>query len=225
MSESTFTWATVTATGPLRIRLDGDSSALGFTPESLVDPALLAVSDRVRVELANNRPLIIGASGGPDVVVVTEVPPGVMAPTALAAAPVGWLLCDGSAVSRSTYAALFAAVGTTFGAGNGSTTFNLPNLKGRVVVGIDTGQTEFDTRGETGGAKTHTHTLLGVIAAWFSGYYKNRSGPSWTATNSHSASVPGGASNTTTNGIAVEGSTDAGSTLQPYMALHYIIKT
>jgi microcystin-dependent protein len=67
-----------------------------------------------------------------------------------------WLICDGSAVSRSTYASLFATIGTTYGAGNGTTTFNLPP-KGVFYVGRDSGQTEFDTLGETGGAKTHTH--------------------------------------------------------------------
>lgn len=51
--------------------------------------------------------------------------------------PAGWLLCDGSAVSRTTYATLYAAIGDTWGAGNGSTTFNLPDLRGRTVVGVD----------------------------------------------------------------------------------------
>lgn len=74
-------------------------------------------------------------------------------------APTGWLICDGSAVSRSTYSALFGVLSTTYGAGNGSTTFNLPNLKGRVPVGRDASQTEFDTLTETGGSKT---SALGV---------------------------------------------------------------
>jgi microcystin-dependent protein len=73
-------------------------------------------------------------------------------------APTGWLLCDGTAVSRTTYSDLFAITSTTYGVGDGSTTFNLPNLKGRVPVGLDTSQTEFDVLGETGGAKTHTLT-------------------------------------------------------------------
>lgn len=73
-------------------------------------------------------------------------------------APTGWQLCDGTAVSRTTYAALYAVIGTTYGAGDGSTTFNLPNLKGRVIVGRDAAQTEFDSLAETGGAKTHTLT-------------------------------------------------------------------
>lgn len=67
-----------------------------------------------------------------------------------------WLFCQGQAVSRSTYATLFSLIGVTYGAGDGSTTFNLPNLSGRVPVGRDAGQTEFDVLGETGGAKTHT---------------------------------------------------------------------
>lgn len=71
--------------------------------------------------------------------------------------PDGWLLCDGSSVLRATYPDLFAAIGTTFGAADG-THFNLPNVKGRVVVGKDGSQTEFDAMGETGGEKTHMLT-------------------------------------------------------------------
>lgn len=56
-----------------------------------------------------------------------------------AAAPTGWLLCQGQAVSRATYADLFAIIGTTYGEGDGSTTFNLPDMKGRTVIGSGTG--------------------------------------------------------------------------------------
>lgn len=71
-------------------------------------------------------------------------------------APTGYLYCNGAAVSRSTYSALFAKIGTTFGAGDNSTTFNLPDLRGRVLTGYTSAETEFDAIGETGGAKTHT---------------------------------------------------------------------
>lgn len=64
-------------------------------------------------------------------------PVGMLAPFAGASAPDGWLLCAGQAVSRSTYAALFAVVSTTYGSGDGSTTFNLPDLRGRTAVGKD----------------------------------------------------------------------------------------
>jgi microcystin-dependent protein len=55
------------------------------------------------------------------------------------AAPTGWLLCDGTAVSRSTYASLFNKIGTSWGVGDGSTTFNLPDLRGRAAIGAGTG--------------------------------------------------------------------------------------
>lgn len=71
--------------------------------------------------------------------VASSVPTGSLNPFAGAAAPTGWLLCDGSAVSRTTYAGLFAVVSTAYGAGDGSTTFNVPNLAGRVPVGAGTG--------------------------------------------------------------------------------------
>ncbi len=83
-------------------------------------------------------------------------PVGAVNQFAGSSAPAGWLLCDGTAVSRTTYAALFGVIGTTYGAGDGSTTFNLPNLKGRVPVGFDAAQAEFNALGKTGGEKTHT---------------------------------------------------------------------
>jgi microcystin-dependent protein len=86
------------------------------------------------------------------------VPSGTINQTARATAPAGYLLCDGSAISRTTYSSLFDAIGTAYGAGDNSTTFNIPNLRGRVPVGFDSSQTEFDTLGEIGGAKTHTLT-------------------------------------------------------------------
>jgi microcystin-dependent protein len=62
---------------------------------------------------------------------------GTVLPFAGAAAPAGWLLCYGQAVSRADYPNLFAAIGTTFGAGDGATTFNVPDLRGRVAAGKD----------------------------------------------------------------------------------------
>lgn len=65
---------------------------------------------------------------------------GQMAMTATAAAPDGWLLCNGAAVSRiGITASLFAAIGTTYGVGDGSTTFNIPDMRGRTAIGSGTG--------------------------------------------------------------------------------------
>jgi microcystin-dependent protein len=69
---------------------------------------------------------------------VTLVPTGAVMPFAMNSAPSGWLAANGSAVSRTTYAALFAAIGTTYGTGDGSTTFTLPDLRGYFVRGAGT---------------------------------------------------------------------------------------
>lgn len=88
-------------------------------------------------------------------------PSGVIAPFAGSAAPSFWLLCYGQAVSRTTYADLFAAIGTTYGVGDGSTTFNLPDLRGREISGKD----------DMGGAAASrtTVTLTGTKASTSSG--------------------------------------------------------
>jgi microcystin-dependent protein len=65
------------------------------------------------------------------------LPVGMVVPYAGSSAPTGYLLCYGQAVSRTTYASLFAVLGTTFGSGDGSTTFNVPDINGRVVAGAD----------------------------------------------------------------------------------------
>lgn len=66
--------------------------------------------------------------------------PGIVLPYAGSTAPTGWLLCSGQAVSRTTYAALFAVIGTAFGTGDGSATFNVPDLRGEFVRGLDNGR-------------------------------------------------------------------------------------
>ena len=80
-----------------------------------------------------------------------SVPVGTVMALASNSIPVNWLLCDGTAVSRFTYAALFATIGTAYGAGNGGSTFNLPNLKGRLPIGKDSTIASMDTLAETGG--------------------------------------------------------------------------
>lgn len=85
----------------------------------------------------------------------TGVPTGSVTPFAGQSAPSGWLLCNGAAVSRTTYAALYAIIGTTYGSGNGSNTFNLPDLQGRFPLGANSTY----ARGAKGGEETHILTV------------------------------------------------------------------
>ena len=87
---------------------------------------------------------------------------GAIKPWTKATAPAGYLLCDGSAVSRSTYAELFAVTSTTYGSGDGSTTFNVPQLQGKMPQGFD-GNT-YNLAG-TGGANTVTVAVTNNQAA------------------------------------------------------------
>ncbi len=89
----------------------------------------------------------------------SSVPIGTVQAYSFTDLPSGYLLCNGQAISRTTYSALFNVIGTTYGAGNGSTTFNLPNVSGNVIAGFKSGDTSFDLLGKTGGAKTHTLTV------------------------------------------------------------------
>lgn len=88
----------------------------------------------------------------------TSVPTGSMLDFAGTAVPTGYLACDGSAISRTTYAALFTAISTTWGVGNGTTTFNIPDFSRRVAVGSGGSGTGTlgNAVGNTGGEETHT---------------------------------------------------------------------
>lgn len=117
-----------------------------------------------------------------------DAPAGAIISYGGTAAPSGWLLCYGQAVSRTTYAGLFATISTTYGVGDGSNTFNVPDIRGRVIAGQDdmggssanrltgvTGSVDGDVLGGTGGAETvtltaaesgsvaHTHTASSVL--------------------------------------------------------------
>ena len=90
---------------------------------------------------------------------VLGVPIGTVIPFTSDSVPKNWLLCDGSEVSRSEYSKLFEVIGTTYGSGDGSTTFNLPDLRTRVPVGKHGGDADFQNLAQTGGSKTHTLTV------------------------------------------------------------------
>lgn len=121
-------------------------------------------------------PLILSGNGVVDGVSTTDmqqmqqrfvggafVPAGSLTAYCGQTAPTGWLLCHGQEISRTQYSDLFAALGTTYGSGDGSTTFNLPDLRGRVIAAPDNmggtaaGRLNWSTtRGTSGGSQTHT---------------------------------------------------------------------
>ena len=169
------------------------------------------------------------------------IPAGVIMAWGASSAPANWLICDGAAVSRSIYASLFNAIGTTYGVGDGSTTFNLPDLRGRVPVGKN-GAT-FGTLGLTGGAETHildisqipshnhggstnttgahTHSLSGKINVSQNGYGQN------SPINGNAGNFADGTALSAgdhSHTISSQGGGQAHNNLQPYVVTNYIIK-
>ena len=163
---------------------------------------------------------------------------GTILPTVATSAPTGWLLCDGSAVSRTTYANLFNMVGTTFGAGNGSTTFNLPDLRGRAIIGVGQGSGLTNrTRGQTGGAETHQLATTELPAHQHYAFNNDSTSfgtpsinASQTAVKANSVGGNGtydmqGSATAASVGLTSNtGSNGSHNNMQPFMALSYIIR-
>lgn len=174
-----------------------------------------------------------------DVDYASALPSGIILPYGGSSAPSGWLLCDGSAVNRTTYAALFTAISTAFGVGDGSTTFNLPNTARKTLVGAGgTGTaTLANTVGSNGGSETHTLTTA-ELAVHSHGVTDPTHSHNYYLPNSDTAgagvavgvSSDGAALTATTSsstGISVNnaGSGTAHNNLQPSLVVNYIIKT
>ena len=163
-------------------------------------------------------------------------PPGMMVPFAgtVSTPPAGWLLCNGQAVSRTTYAKLFAAIGTAYGVGDNSTTFNLPDLKGRVPVGEDTGATRLaanNARGNVAGAETHKHTTTtagGTTATSSAPIAASAGGPATIqlASSTGANAVVAHQSHThPAPTITIAGGTAVANGMPPYQIANYLIKT
>lgn len=145
-------------------------------------------------------------------------------------APSGYLLCDGAAISRTTYAALYAVIGTTFGSGDGSTTFNVPNYTNRMPYGT--------TIGATGGSAdavlvSHTHTATSVVTDPGHNHEYIRDKDAGSLSSHQYSDSNAGYLNTTTSttGITVattnstEGVSGTNANLPPYLGIKFIIKT
>lgn len=208
--------------------VDATSGAINVIPVSQTTKTSSGESDENKIPvLQANGALHINhiATGTPDGtkfvrddgVLAAIMPVGVMLQWLTDTAPSLWLLCYGQAVSRTTYSSLFSVIGTTFGSGDGSTTFNVPDMRGRFPLGQDdmggssanrVTATQADTIGSSSGAETknlaHTHTVTGsssITAPNGSGFYV-------LASTSNTTSSSGSASQ---------------DIMPPYITLNYII--
>jgi microcystin-dependent protein len=155
-------------------------------------------------------------------------PTGMLAPYAGLLEPAGWIFCHGQAISRTTFSDLFSAVGTTYGVGDGSTTFNVPDLRGRTIAGVDNmGGTSAGritsggsgisgtTLGASGGEEVHTLTMNEGPA-----YTRSLDAGTLTGTGSGSGALL----NSNEPGVVVDGGGSPHQNTQPTIMLNYIIK-
>jgi microcystin-dependent protein len=155
---------------------------------------------------------------------------GVMTEFAGTVAPTGWHMCDGSAISRTTFASLFATIGTTYGVGDGATTFNLPDRRGRFGLGKATAGTG-SVLGQTGGAIDHAHHLdtagsgaqIMLTTVGNNVRQIRKTLPNYSPTHEVSTALAVvGNSGVSNIGTQLVGDSDVAN--PPYIALNYIIK-
>lgn len=143
-------------------------------------------------------------------------PTGSIIPFAGSVAPTGWLFCNAFAYSRTDYAALFAVIDTNYGLGDGSTTFNVPDLRGRAMIGTGTGSgLTARTLAQKVGEENHQLTIPEM--------------PAHTHPNAQTTNNVGGAGGTNGNATSTPsssaGSDTAHNNMQPSLVVNFIIKT
>ena len=237
----------------LPIRLQ-DSSGAPFV--SLKSPSALSgnVALTLPSSITNGGFLQTDGSGNLSFQIVAGVPSGSVFCMAVATVPSGYLECNGAAVSRTTYAALFAIIGTNYGTGNGSSTFNLPDLRGEFVRGFDngrgadSGRSIASSQGASNASHNHsisasgttsTKSLTGsvnVISESFAGFGGSATGVFTKKGGFNTGGTPGGPDSNNTGGfdmdashnhtVTVSGTTGSqGSEARPRnVAMMYIIK-
>ena len=170
---------------------------------------------------------------------IEGIPTATIVPWSSSSVPSGFLECDGSAVSRSTYSALFAIVGTTYGSGDGASTFNLPDLQDNVAVGKSNnkalassgGANTVQSTGNVGGSTANATLSTAQLASHShtTGQAGGGPGGGGTQMNIHrgsqaqTSSVGSGGGHSHNMSATFTG--DSTSVLQPYLTIIYIIKT
>lgn len=208
-------------TAPLDVSLLGGDTWLGIAvqgePEMTPRQKLTSVAYAMKAQVAES----VSSSD-------SLIPAGTVVAFAGTTAPAGWLLCNGAAVNRATYARLFAAISTTYGNGDGSTTFNVPDLIGRTPIGAGTA-TGITTR--TIGTKvgSETHTLQGSEVPSHNHQETLRYSSGWDSSSPGTAYTNGGTPTAYgtpiyTGGMANISPGAAHNIMQPSLVINWIIK-
>jgi microcystin-dependent protein len=227
--------------------VDGVSTANAANLNNLVDNAVLKpeaiTSLALKDPLAGTEQMMISDAGTlkkvttqelRDFALVGAIPVGGVIDYAGGTAPTGWFLCQGQAISRATYSVLFGIIGVTYGAGDGVSTFSLPDCRGRVVAAEDAGAGRIGggfafgmntgARGGVGGYYVHQLTVAEMPshAHTFNDYYEHAQGPHGGPLQFGNDFTPQGA--TTPNGTANAGSFQYHNNVQPTIIMQTIIK-
>jgi microcystin-dependent protein len=236
----TSTWANTTLSD-IATALTGSIAADGQTPvtgtlnmtsnliSNLADP--VSAQDATTKNYVDTADAVLTADVAAlqtEIDAINSIPTGALNMWPTASAPTGWLICNGSAVSRTTYATLFGIIGTTYGTGDGSTTFNLPNLQGKMPIGVSGSYTLASTGGSADAVLvSHTHTA----SVTDPGHNHTANGADRAggyAAGSDAIDRVDQTTSTSTTGISVTNSTEGvsgtGANLPPYLAINFIIK-